>query len=200
MNENGNLVSYGNQPQAYMTDVLSRKAAAFIQQTATQPRPFFLFVATYAPHQPATPAPRHADAFPGARAPRLPSYDEADVSDKPAWVQSRPLLPPAAKNRMDMLYRKRLQYMLAVQDLIENVIQTLRAAGQFDNTYIFFASDNGFHLGEHRLLAGKLTAYEEDIRVPLYVRGLVNRLDAWLNAYRKCRGAGCREADLGPPR
>ena len=36
---------------------------------------------------------------------------------------------------------------------------------------IFFTSDNGFHLGAHRLTAGKWTAYEEDIRVPLIVRG-----------------------------
>jgi arylsulfatase A-like enzyme len=171
LNENGNLVNYGNQPQAYMTDVLSGKAAAFIQGSGSDRRPFFLFVATYAPHQPATPAPRHANAFPEARAPRLPSYNEADVSDKPAWVQSQPPLPPAAQMQMDNLYRRRLQTMLAVQDLVQQVIDTLRAAGQLQNTYIFFSSDNGFHLGEHRLLAGKLTAYEEDIRVPLFVRG-----------------------------
>ena len=171
LNENGNLVRYGNQPESYLTDVLSTKAVTFIQKTATDQRPFFLFVATYAPHQPATPAPRHASAFPGARAPRPPSYNEADVSDKPAWVQSRPLLPPAAQMQMDNLYRKRLQSMLGVQDLIDHVLDTLKATGQLENTYIFFASDNGFHLGEHRLHAGKLTAYEEDIRVPLFVRG-----------------------------
>ena len=171
LNENGNLVRYGNQPEAYLTDVLSRKAGGFIQQGATDRRPFFLFIATYAPHQPATPAPRHANAFPGVKAPRPPSYNEADVSDKPAWVQSRPLLPPFAQMQMDNLFRKRLQSMLAVQDLVENLLNTLRSTGQLANTYIFFASDNGFHLGEHRLHAGKLTAYEEDVRVPLFVRG-----------------------------
>jgi N-acetylglucosamine-6-sulfatase len=171
LNENGALVKYGDQPESYLTDVLSKKATTFIQQTATDQRPFFLFVATYAPHQPATPAPRHLGAFPGARAPRPPSYNETDVSDKPAWVQSRPLLRPGQQMQMDNLFRRRLQSMLAVQDLIEHLLYTLRATGQLQNTYIFFASDNGFHLGEHRLLAGKLTAYEEDIRVPLFVRG-----------------------------
>ena len=47
----------------------------------------------------------------------------------------------------------------------------MRETGQLDNTYLFFTSDNGYHIGEHRLRAGKLTAYEEDIRVPLFVRG-----------------------------
>src|SRR5581483_11690333 len=40
-----------------------------------------------------------------------------------------------------------------------------------DNTYIVFTSDNGFHLGQHRLPAGKQTAYETDIHLPLLVRG-----------------------------
>ncbi|MBA2450229.1 MAG: sulfatase-like hydrolase/transferase [Chloroflexi bacterium] len=45
------------------------------------------------------------------------------------------------------------------------------ATGQDENTYIFFTSDNGFHLGQHRLRSGKQAPYEEDIRVPLIVRG-----------------------------
>jgi N-acetylglucosamine-6-sulfatase len=171
MNENGNVVKYGATPDDYMTDVLSKKAKGFIEKAAGDKKPFFLFVATYAPHQPATPAPRHEKAFQGEKAPRPPSYNEPDVSGKPAWIRSKPLLGLPAQNQMDNLYRKRLQTMLAVREMIENVIATLRATGQFDNTYILFASDNGFHMGQHRLHAGKLTPYEEDIRVPLYIRG-----------------------------
>ena len=72
---------------------------------------------------------------------------------------------------MEELHRKRLQSMLAVDDMVGDLIKALRQTGELDNTYIFFTSDNGFHLGEHRLGAGKWTAYEEDIRIPLIVRG-----------------------------
>jgi N-acetylglucosamine-6-sulfatase len=72
---------------------------------------------------------------------------------------------------LDTVYRKRLQSMLAIEDLVERLIETLRVTHQLENTYIFFSSDNGFHLGQHRLPSGKNTAYEEDIRVPLIVRG-----------------------------
>jgi len=171
LNENGSLVRYGNASQDYLTDVLSRKATRFVEQATSARKPFFLVVATYAPHQPATPAPRHADSFRAASAPRPPSYNEEDVSDKPQWIQSKPLLNPRQRLQMDLLYRKRLQSLLAVQELVEQLLKTLRTAGQLDDTYVFFTSDNGFHLGEHRLHAGKLTAYEEDIRVPLFVRG-----------------------------
>ena len=51
------------------------------------------------------------------------------------------------------------------------LVAQLRRSGQLRNTYIVFTSDNGFHSGEHRLPAGKQTAFDEDVRVPLLVRG-----------------------------
>lgn len=178
LNENGEVVAYGNNPEDYLTDVLAEKGADFIQRTAPTGQPFFMYLAPFAPHSAAgsntaTPAPRHEDAFPDVQAPRTPSFNETDISDKPLWLRNmRP--NPLNQNQIEMLdrqYRRRLQSMLAVEDLIENLIRTLRATRQLRNTYIFFSSDNGFHLGQHRLLAGKNTAYEEDIRVPLIVRG-----------------------------
>jgi N-acetylglucosamine-6-sulfatase len=154
-----------------MTDVLSGKAADFIKRAATAPAPFFLYIATYAPHQPATPAPQYANAFPDAKAPRPPSYNEQDVSDKPQWVQKLPLLTDTQEAQLDDLYRKRIETLQSVDDLIENVVNTLQAAGKLDNTFIIFSSDNGFHLGEHRETAGKQAPYEENIRLPLIVRG-----------------------------
>jgi N-acetylglucosamine-6-sulfatase len=64
-----------------------------------------------------------------------------------------------------------LRSMLAVDDMIGRLVEALTESGELDNTYIFFTSDNGWHAGEHRLTTGKWTAYEEDIRVPLIVRG-----------------------------
>ena len=169
LNENGSVVRYGSSPDDYMTDVLSRKSGEFIQQTGN--KPFFLYVAPFVPHLPATPAPRHAEAFPGAQAPRTASFNQADVSAEPQWLRDRPLLNDQQVASIDALYRKQLQSMLAVQDLVDHVVDTLRQAGELDNTYIVFTSDNGFHLGQHRLPQGKITAFEEDIRVPLVVRG-----------------------------
>jgi N-acetylglucosamine-6-sulfatase len=169
LNENGNIVPYGAAPQDYMTDVLARKSGEFIQQSADTP--FFLYVAPFVPHAPATPAPRHAETFPGAQAPRTPSFNQPDVSGEPQWLRDRPLLGDQQVASIDELYRKQLQSMLAVDDLIENVVNTLRQTGELDNTYIVFTADNGFHLGQHRLPQGKITAFEEDIGVPLVVRG-----------------------------
>jgi arylsulfatase A-like enzyme len=61
--------------------------------------------------------------------------------------------------------------MLAVVDTVTNIIRVLQETGDLANTYIFFTSDNGFHMGQHRLMPGKARTIEEDIRIPLIVRG-----------------------------
>jgi arylsulfatase A-like enzyme len=154
----------------YLTDVLARQSGQFIKQNAGR-RPLFAVIAPYAPHLPATPPPRYDGTAKRLHAPHRPSYDEADVSDKPQFLQRSPRVTPDMANAFDRIYRLRVESMRAVDDLIGRVVDELRRTGQLDNTYLFFTSDNGFHLGDHRLKAGKLTAYEPDIRVPLVVSG-----------------------------
>ncbi len=169
LNENGVLKDYGSTPADYETDVIASKAADFIIRN--QSSPLFMYLAPYAPHGPATPAPRHANLFTNLKVPQTPSFNEADMSDKPTWINSIPLLSTSRINAMSSLYVKRLQSLQAVDDMIETVINTLQTTGKLDNTYIVLTSDNGFHQGQHRLDSGKDTAYEEDVIAPLLIRG-----------------------------
>jgi arylsulfatase A-like enzyme len=171
LNENGTLVPYGSTPEDYLTDVVAGKANGFIRRAAAAGSPFFMYLATYAPHAPATPAPRHADLFPGVKAPRPPSFNEKDTSDKPLFISKLPLLGPKDIADIDALYRKRLQSLQAVDEAIASLVKTLADTGQLARTYFVFTSDNGYHMGQHRQHPGKYTAYEEDIRLPLFVRG-----------------------------
>jgi len=170
MNQNGRFVVHGNKAADYLTDVLTERARLFIRDSVERGSPFFLYVAPYAPHRPATPAPRHALLFPDAKAPRTASFNEAEINDKPQSVR-KPLLTTEDVGLLDYQYRRRLQSLQAVNDMVAGIVRTLKNTGQLDNTYIVFTSDNGFHLGQHRMKAGKYTPYEEDIRVPLVVRG-----------------------------
>ena len=171
LNENGKQVAYGTSPADYGTDVYVGKTVDFIQRTAKQGKPFFVYFAPYAPHKPYTPAPRDANLFQNLKAPRTANYNETDVSDKPVYIKDRPLLDQKTRDTIDQDYRLRLQSLQAVDDGIESIVNALKAAGQLDNTYIFFTSDNGYHLGNHRQVTGKIAPYQEELRVSMMVRG-----------------------------
>ncbi|HEY9643240.1 MAG TPA: sulfatase [Coleofasciculaceae cyanobacterium] len=171
LNKNGKLSKFKQRETDYGTDVFAHKTKEFMLKAIADQVPFFAFLSVVAPHFPATPAPRHQMLFADAKAPRTPAFNEADVSDKPAFIQQKPPLKPRAAQWIDRFYRLRIQSLQAVDEAIANLYETLEAANQLDNTYIVFSSDNGFHLGQHRLHSGKETAYEEDIHLPLVVKG-----------------------------
>ena len=92
LNENGKLVKYGNTPQDYGTDVYSSLALAFIKDSLSRNQPFFAYIATYAPHHPYTPAPRHAGMYSTLSLPKPPSFNQANLSSEKGTFLWRPLL------------------------------------------------------------------------------------------------------------
>lgn len=183
LNENGLPRKYGRADRDYQTDVLTRKAVGFIERRARSDRPFFLSLDYLAPHeqvggiprvtpaQPPVPAPRHAGAMAQAELPVDPSFDEVDVSDKPAHVRNRPALTDAQREEITTQYRARLESLLAVDEGVEQVIRALEASGELDSTYVLFVSDNGWMEGQHRYPSGKRVVYEPSMHLPLLMRG-----------------------------
>jgi N-acetylglucosamine-6-sulfatase len=172
VNDNGTIVHYGSEESDYSTDVLSEQTQQFIGESVALGKPFFAYVAPKAPHGPSTPAPRDLQTFDGEQAPRLPSFDEEDVSDKPPWIQSLRRLRSNNIANIDQHHEDRVESLQAVDDLVEGVVDKLQSyPGVLDNTYIVFTSDNGFYHGEHRIRDGKGRPYEEAPQVPLVIRG-----------------------------
>src|SRR4029450_2157662 len=155
----------------FLTDVIARKATAAIRQAALDKVPLFLYLAPYSPHLPAGSAPRHAGLFAATPLPISPNYNEKNVSDKPAAIQSLPLLGSTALSSLTNTYQNRLRSLQSVDDLVDSVVTTLKNTRVLDKTWIFYTSDNGFHMGAHRSRSGKNLPYEEDLRVPFGGRG-----------------------------
>jgi arylsulfatase A-like enzyme len=170
LNENGTLHYYGHRPADYLTNVIARKGSAFINSAARSGNPFFLELATFAPHAPYVSAPRDAHRFRGLKAPRPPSFGVLPTKP-PLWLADHGPLKPRQIRDIDRAFRRRAQSVQAVDRMIGRVEQTLAADGQAQNTYLVFSSDNGLHTGEYRLMPGKLTAFDSDIHVPLVVVG-----------------------------
>lgn len=133
--------------------------------------PFFAYVSPTAPHKPYIPARRDAHTFDGLEAPRSPSFNEEDVSDKPPWIQLLPRLSADEIVQLDDRHEARAETLQALDDLVEGVVNKLEAEGALENTYVVFTSDNGWHHGEHRIPREKTQPYEESSRVPLLIRG-----------------------------
>jgi N-acetylglucosamine-6-sulfatase len=172
VNDNGTIKHYGSRSTDYSTDVLNSQVQEFIGASAATPgKPFFAYVAPKAPHSPATPAPRHQHTFDRLQAPRLASFNEADVSDKPPWIKSLPILTSNNIANINKRHENRVESLQAVDDLVGAVVGKLGEQGVLSNTYIVFTSDNGFHHGEHRVSSGKGRPYEESVRVPLVISG-----------------------------
>ena len=147
--------------------MLSQKSVSFIQRSATAGKRFFLDLTSSAPHGPATPAPRHEALFAEATAPRTPSFNAEDVSDKPGYVRAAPLMTQSDIDTIDERYRDRIRSLQAADEMVAEIITTLQDTGTLSSTYIFFTSDNGYLLGQHRQ-TDKGVPYEEAIKVPLW--------------------------------
>jgi arylsulfatase A-like enzyme len=187
INDNGRMHTYGREldedPALYQTDVLTKKAVSIVNRHAGGEKPLFLSVNFLAPHHEARSiqsrthrlvraAPRHRGAFASAPLARAASFNEADMSDKPRFLQRR--THPLTRGDIAAITRDaraRRAALLAVDEGVARIISALRRSGELDETYVIFTSDNGYMQGEHRVRSGKMLPYEPSTRVPLLMRG-----------------------------
>ncbi|KAH6659994.1 arylsulfatase precursor [Truncatella angustata] len=173
--------TYRYLPGSYSTDVVANTALEFLDIAAAQDTPFFVGVTPIGPHaemKPSlsgefllpTPADRHANLFQNISAPRTPSFNKLR-SGGASYLASLPELNATEVSYVDLFYQRRIQSLQAVDELVGGIVSRLEELNLLDNTYIIYTSDNGFHIGQHRLPPGKTCNIEEDINVPFVVRG-----------------------------
>ncbi|MEI7625118.1 MAG: sulfatase [Actinomycetota bacterium] len=194
INDNGHIRTYGHAAKDYQTDVLATRAVKVIDDAKDSKKPFFMWVTPLAPHTvavaergraegtPAVPAPRDAKIYANAPIRRLPSFDEAQYSDKPAILQyafADRLTAPIIDS-LTAHYRGRMGSLVAVDDAVAKIVGALKRTGQLENTVLIFTSDNGWIIGEHRLFQHptptnwtgvKFFGFEESTKVPLLISG-----------------------------
>jgi N-acetylglucosamine-6-sulfatase len=147
----------------------------FIENRAPQAAPFYAAFNFYAPHYPAEHPKSFDTLYTNAQLPPDLSFDEEDVSDKPGWVRRLDRVDSTEGQALTRFHRDRLRSVEYVDRAVSRIVNTLSSSGELGNTYIVFWGDNGYHLGQHRLLdqsnGGKLSPYTHDVQLPMYVRG-----------------------------
>jgi arylsulfatase A-like enzyme len=173
----------------HSVDILASKAYGFIDEAVQNDAPFFLTIAPVAPHSnvkienvegpiegmaaefsPPIPADRHAHLFKDAKVPRTKNFNPKEPSGA-SWIRRLPRQTNENVDYNDHFYRSRLRALQGVDEIVDGVVSQLERHGVLDNTFIIYSTDNGYHIGQHRLQPGKECGYEEDINIPLIIRG-----------------------------
>ena len=169
---NGKAERHGfNYEDDYLTDVIGRKAEDFLdiyerlrdEKGQGEINPFLMVLATPAPHDPFTPAPQYANAFPDQIAPRTPAFNYVDgIDEQKHWFMRTPPTPlrPELLEKVDEVFRNRWRTLLSVDDMIDNVMSRLDQLGVLDDTFVLLTSDHGYHLGTFALTIDKRMPYE----------------------------------------
>jgi len=168
VNINGNSTKYPKS--SYQTDIIANISLNWLRKSWNQSKPFFMFLTPHAPHAPYTPAPRHKGTLANLTQPLDPSFNMAEDLQKllPGVLGG---LPEVKVKKMDEIYQKRAESLLAIDEMIGHLLDEIQTLGVQDHTYVFFSCDNGYHLGQQRLPPGKREIFQHDINVPLIISG-----------------------------
>ncbi len=180
-------------PDDHQVDQMANRAVRFVRRSAPKGAPFFLQFAPPAPHREDLPEsagyrginPRVPERYQQAveqlefpAEDELPSFDEADISDKPGLLADfAPLAdqvnapPLSGLTQLENYRRGRIGNLWALDDAVARLVAEIRDAGELGNTIFIFHSDNGWMMGEHRIVGDKYVPYEESLLVPTIIRG-----------------------------
>lgn len=165
--ENGVVNNFGTDPEDYVTDVLNDRAVTFVQNAV---EPFCLYLAHWAPHGSTVPSPAYEDLYVAEPVPHRPSYNEADISDKPSWLRNQYPDPRSGSVQTTQDRNRRLAWEAgrSIDDGIDAIHDALVVRGIDDDTAIIVIADNSNFSGEHRL-DNKGAPYEENLRMMMHV-------------------------------
>eukprot|EP00755_Sulcionema_specki_P008823 Sspe_Gene.6071::Locus_2034_Transcript_2_2_Confidence_0.667_Length_1869::g.6071::m.6071/K01137/GNS; N-acetylglucosamine-6-sulfatase len=156
----------------YATSVMTNATYQWLEANNQSDKPFFVYLAPHAPHQPATPAPWYKGAVwnTSRKAPRNKPYG-VHAGDHNWMVATQPSISESEESDWDELYRDRMRTLLSVDDGFKAIHDLLVRQGRADNTYFIYTSDHGFHIGQYNLGPCKRTMYRTDVLIPFFMAG-----------------------------
>lgn len=155
----------------HSSEMFSDATIEFLKRRDTK-KPFFAYVAFTAPHDPRS-MPKEYEEM----------YEKEKISMPPNFLPNHPWDFGEYKVRDEVLAqfpRTILEVKTNLRDYyasithldaqIGRIIEALKKSGEYENTIIIYAADNGVAIGQHGLF-GKQNLYECSINVPFIISG-----------------------------
>jgi choline-sulfatase len=159
----------------HWSEVLGDDSIAFIEQAAKSDKPFFMYLAFNAPHDPRQSPKEYVDRYPLDRIKVpdgfLPEYPEKKAIGAGKDLRDEQLAPFPRDEHAVKVHRQEYYAIVTHMDTqVGRILDALEKSGKADNTWIIFTSDHGLACGHHGLM-GKQNMYDHSLRVPFLVAG-----------------------------
>ena len=168
----------------HWSEVVADDAESFLEHAAGQDKPFFMYLAFNAPHDPRQAPKRFVDMYPQEEMEvpvnyvrsypfkkEIGLYRKMKKNGTFSWQRDENLAPHPRTEYSVRVNRSEYYAIISHMDeQIGRILDKLEDIGQKDNTYIFFTADHGLACGNHGLL-GKQNMYEHSLKVPFLVAG-----------------------------
>ena len=159
----------------HWSEVLGDHAEAFLENASKSEKPFFMYLAFNAPHDPRQSPKEYVDKYPldNVKVPAnfLPEYPYKDSIGCSAKLRDERLAPfPRTRYAVKVNRQEYYAIITHMDTQVGRILDALEKAGKADNTYIFFTADHGLAVGHHGLI-GKQNMHDHSVRVPLMVTG-----------------------------
>lgn len=159
-------------PGRHSSTLLTDSAIELLKKNAGKEKPFFMYLAYLAPHDPRTMPDEFREMYDAEKITLPPNFQEIIDTNYPLMVHRDEHLA-AYPRQKDEIKRHIAEYYAMITHLdheIGRLLDALDESGEAENTIIVFTGDNGLAVGQHGWL-GKEDIYEHGVRVPLIMAG-----------------------------
>ncbi len=159
----------------HWSEVIADDFEVFLADATERDKPFFMYLAFNAPHDPRQAPQQYLDLYPTAKMPALdnflPQYPFAEKIGVPHSLRDEYLAPMPRTRHAIEVHRREYYAMVSHMDAqVGRILDALERSGEMNNTIIIFTADHGLAVGRHGLM-GKQNLYEHSVRVPLIIVG-----------------------------
>lgn len=159
-------------PGKHSSTLLTDAAIEMLNKNVGKDKPFFMYLAYLAPHDPRTMPDEFRQMYDPEKITLPPNFQEIIDTNYPLMVHRDEHLASYPREK-DEIKRHIAEYFAMITHLdyeIGRLLDALHQSGEEDNTIIVFTGDNGLAVGQHGWL-GKEDVYEHGVRIPLIMAG-----------------------------